>query len=84
MSPANPTGAMQSAQSLREIAEVCDRRGIKFISDEIYHGLTYDRPAQTALAFSDRVDRRQLLLQILLHDRLADRLAGRCRPNCRA
>ncbi len=55
MSPANPTGAMQSAESLREIAEVCDRRGIKFISDEIYHGLTYDRPAQTALAFSDRV-----------------------------
>ena len=27
-------------------------RGIKFISDEIYHGLTYERPAQTALAFS--------------------------------
>jgi aspartate/methionine/tyrosine aminotransferase len=55
MSPANPTGAMQSAESLREIAQTCDRRGIKFISDEIYHGLTYDRPAQTALAFSDRV-----------------------------
>ena len=54
MSPANPTGAMQSAESLREIAETCARRGIRFISDEIYHGLTYDRPAQTALAFSDR------------------------------
>jgi aspartate/methionine/tyrosine aminotransferase len=54
MSPANPTGAMQSAESLREIAEACDRRGIAFISDEIYHGLTYDRSAQTALAFSDR------------------------------
>ena len=54
MSPANPTGAMQSPESLREIAETCDRRGIAFISDEIYHGLTYDRPAQTALAFSDR------------------------------
>jgi aspartate/methionine/tyrosine aminotransferase len=54
MSPANPTGAMQHAESLREIAEVCARRGIKFISDEIYHGLTYDEPAQTALAFSDR------------------------------
>ncbi len=54
MSPANPTGAMQSAESLREIAAVCERRGIRLISDEIYHGLTYDRPAQTALAFSDR------------------------------
>jgi aspartate/methionine/tyrosine aminotransferase len=54
MSPANPTGAMQSAESLRGIAETCERRGIKFISDEIYHGLTYDRPAQTAAAFSSR------------------------------
>jgi aspartate/methionine/tyrosine aminotransferase len=54
MSPANPTGVLQSAESLREIAEACARRGIKFISDEIYHGLTYDKPAQTALAFSDQ------------------------------
>ncbi|WP_374544628.1 pyridoxal phosphate-dependent aminotransferase [Rhodoblastus sp.] len=54
MSPANPTGAMQSPESLRQIAETCEKRGIKFISDEIYHGLTYDQPAQTALAFSDR------------------------------
>jgi aspartate/methionine/tyrosine aminotransferase len=53
MSPANPTGAMQHAQSIRAIAEVCARRGIKFISDEIYHGLTYDEPARTALSFSD-------------------------------
>lgn len=54
MSPANPTGAMQSPDSLREIAEACARRGIKFISDEIYHGLTYGQLAQTALAFSDQ------------------------------
>jgi len=54
MSPANPTGVMQSDESLREIADVCARRDIKFISDEIYHGLTYERPAQTALAFSDQ------------------------------
>jgi aspartate/methionine/tyrosine aminotransferase len=53
MSPANPSGAMQSDESLGQIAQVCARRGIKLISDEIYHGLTYDRPAQTALAFSD-------------------------------
>ena len=54
MSPANPTGAMQDADSLRGIAGFCAARGVKFISDEIYHGLTYERPAQTALAFSDR------------------------------
>jgi len=54
MSPANPTGTMQDEDSLREIADFCARHGVKFISDEIYHGLTYERPAQTALAFSDR------------------------------
>ena len=52
MNPSNPTGALQSDESMRAIAQICDRRGIKFISDEIYHGLTYERPAQTALAWS--------------------------------
>ena len=52
MSPANPSGVMMDADVLREICETCDRLGIAFISDEIYHGLTYDRPAETALRFS--------------------------------
>ncbi|PPQ34587.1 Aspartate/methionine/tyrosine aminotransferase [Rhodoblastus acidophilus] len=52
MNPSNPTGALQSDESMRKIAQICEKRGIKFISDEIYHGLTYERPAQTALAFS--------------------------------
>jgi aspartate/methionine/tyrosine aminotransferase len=54
MSPANPTGAMLSDEDLRDIAEFCDAEGIALISDEIYHGLTFARPAQTALAFSDQ------------------------------
>ncbi len=54
MSPANPTGAMLSVQQLRDIAVFCETEGVKFISDEIYHGLTFSRPAQTALAFSDQ------------------------------
>ena len=52
MSPANPTGTMMSREAWREICETCDRLGIAFISDEIYHGLTYEETAQTALAFS--------------------------------
>lgn len=52
MSPANPTGTMTPNAMLQQICETCDRLGIKFISDEIYHGLTYARPAQTALAYS--------------------------------
>lgn len=54
MSPANPTGTMMPDDMLREICALCERLGIAFISDEIYHGLTYERPAQTALAYSDQ------------------------------
>lgn len=52
MSPANPSGTMMSRDDLRDVCETCDRLGISFISDEIYHGLTYERDAETALAFS--------------------------------
>jgi len=54
MSPANPSGTMMSAETLRDICDVCARLDIAFVSDEIYHGLTYGEPAQTALAFGDR------------------------------
>lgn len=52
-SPANPTGTMASPEQLREICDFCRDAGIRFISDEIYHGLTYGKPAETALRFSD-------------------------------
>jgi len=54
-SPANPTGTMLTPAALEEVVELCVAEGIWFISDEIYHGLTYDRPAETALRFSDDV-----------------------------
>lgn len=49
-SPANPTGTMIEPQRLAELTAVCRRRGLWFVSDEIYHGLTYDAPAVTALS----------------------------------
>ncbi|MBM3609085.1 MAG: aminotransferase class I/II-fold pyridoxal phosphate-dependent enzyme [Alphaproteobacteria bacterium] len=54
MSPANPTGTMMRDEELAAICATCERLGIRFISDEIYHGLTYAWPAQTALAFSQQ------------------------------
>jgi aspartate/methionine/tyrosine aminotransferase len=54
MSPANPTGAMMRPEALRDICETCDRLGIAFISDEVYHGLTYGEAAETALKFSSQ------------------------------
>lgn len=53
-SPANPTGTMTSAEELQRIVETCDALGIRFISDEIYHGLIYQGQAATALAFGDQ------------------------------
>ncbi len=50
-SPSNPTGTMLQADELRDLVHFCDAEGIRFISDEIYHGITYERPAETALAF---------------------------------
>lgn len=53
MSPSNPTGAMMTDADLAAVCETCAQLGLAFISDEIYHGLTYERPATTALRFSD-------------------------------
>ena len=50
-SPANPTGTLIKADELHAIVEVCRQRGIRIISDEIYHGLSYVEPAQTLLAY---------------------------------
>lgn len=40
-SPANPTGTVIPRDELHAIAQVCRTRGIKVISDEIYHGISY-------------------------------------------
>jgi len=52
-SPANPTGTMITHVRLEELVDVCRQHGMWLISDEIYHGLTYARSAETALALSD-------------------------------
>ncbi|MDX2157159.1 MAG: aminotransferase class I/II-fold pyridoxal phosphate-dependent enzyme [Hyphomicrobiaceae bacterium] len=54
-SPANPTGTMLEPQRLAEITAVAQRRKLWFVSDEIYHGLTWGLPQATALQFSDDV-----------------------------
>jgi len=50
-SPANPTGAMIGARDLVLLAEYCDKQGIRLVSDEIYHSITYETPAATVRAF---------------------------------
>ena len=43
---------MLAPDELAALAAWCDRRGVRLISDEIYHGLHYARPIATAAAFS--------------------------------
>ena len=52
-SPANPTGTMMPAEALRELVAGAESEGIRFISDEIYHGLDYAFPAETAARLSE-------------------------------
>jgi aspartate/methionine/tyrosine aminotransferase len=54
-SPANPTGTMMSGDALAQLIAVAQAEGIRVISDEIYHGLDYAFPAETAAAFSENV-----------------------------
>jgi len=53
-SPANPTGSIIPAAELAAIARVCRERGIRIISDEIYHGLSYGEPIRSMLEFDSR------------------------------
>nr|WP_281919095.1 pyridoxal phosphate-dependent aminotransferase [Nocardia sputorum] len=41
-SPANPTGTMIAPAELAALARWCEEHGTLLISDEIYHGITYD------------------------------------------
>jgi len=52
-SPANPTGTMITPERLAQLAHVCRQWRLWLISDEIYHGLTYGRGAETALRHSE-------------------------------
>jgi aspartate/methionine/tyrosine aminotransferase len=49
-SPANPTGAVLPGERLKALADL----GILIVSDEIYHGLTYEGEEHSILEYTDR------------------------------
>lgn len=53
-SPSNPTGAMLRPKELEELCSLCDKEGIQFLSDEIYHGISYGMKEATALQYSEK------------------------------
>jgi aspartate/methionine/tyrosine aminotransferase len=50
-SPSNPTGTMIDRAGMDELTQYCRKNGIRLISDEIYHGITYGHESVTALSF---------------------------------
>ncbi len=52
-SPSNPTGSMLSREAMKHLVDWCEGNGVRLISDEIYHGITYGGKAGTALSFND-------------------------------
>jgi aspartate/methionine/tyrosine aminotransferase len=53
-SPSNPVGAVVPEADLRALMAWCRSKGIRFVSDEIYHGITYGATAVTAAAIDDQ------------------------------
>ncbi|PCJ96199.1 MAG: 1-aminocyclopropane-1-carboxylate deaminase [Hyphomicrobiales bacterium] len=51
-SPANPSGTMLKPDAFIDLIKCCEELDIRFISDEIYHGLVFDGQAETALNHS--------------------------------
>ncbi len=43
-------GAMLEDQQLQTLIDYYRDQGIRFIADEIYHGITYEQKPQTAIA----------------------------------
>lgn len=52
-SPNNPTGSMYDENSLKRLASYCQQKKIKIIVDEIYHCITYEQEAKTALNYNN-------------------------------
>ena len=52
-SPSNPTGTMLDRAAMRALVDYCRAEGIRLVSDEIYHGITYGQEAVSALEMSD-------------------------------
>lgn len=51
-SPSNPVGSMLHGDELRRLQDWCRARGVRLVSDEIYHGITYGEPAASIAAFA--------------------------------
>jgi len=52
-SPANPTGAVQSPDDMREFARIADEHGVLCLSDEVYEHIVFDGEHRSPREFAD-------------------------------
>lgn len=53
--PSNPTGIVQSEDSIRELTDLCRRKQVLMISDEVYAAFSYDKPTTSPALFDENV-----------------------------
>ncbi|MFC4249047.1 pyridoxal phosphate-dependent aminotransferase [Natribaculum luteum] len=51
-SPANPTGAVQSEEDMREFARIADEHDVLCVSDEVYEHIVFDGEHHSPMAFA--------------------------------
>ena len=63
-SPNNPSGAVYPDGLIKDIVELCEKRGLYLIMDDIYHRLVFDgrKPVNPADFASDRSDSSKLII----------------------
>ncbi|MCM2465987.1 pyridoxal phosphate-dependent aminotransferase [Methanoculleus oceani] len=54
-SPANPTGAVESEESIRALVEYAGDRGVTVVSDEVYEHFVYEKKHVSAARFGEDV-----------------------------
>lgn len=61
-SPANPTGAVLDGKSLGEISEVVRQKQAFLVVDEIYHGLSYEKPGENRIVSVLEIDAQAFVI----------------------
>lgn len=52
-SPANPTGAVQSPEDMREFARIADEHDVLCVSDEVYEHIVFDGEHRSPMEFAE-------------------------------
>lgn len=61
-SPGNPTGTLLNRKELQEIADICLKKNILIVSDEIYEKIVYDEEFVSMASLSDKIKEQTIVI----------------------